>query len=93
MNKEKKDLEKFKELMQEVAKLNERDREKVSIYAQGVMAAASTSKEKSAQEVVKSEEMEELKKIWEEAQDRTYPPAEGGALSHGCVVLPHFIYF
>lgn len=46
--KEKKDLTKFKELMQEVAKLNERDREKVSIYAQGVMAAASTSKEKSA---------------------------------------------
>ena len=48
MNKEKKDLAKFEELMQEVAKLNERDREKVSIYAQGVMAAASTSKEKSA---------------------------------------------
>lgn len=46
--KEKKDLTKFKELMQEVAKLNEQDREKVSIYAQGVMAAASTSKEKSA---------------------------------------------
>ena len=46
--KEKKDLVKFEELMQEVAKLNERDREKVSIYAQGVMAAASTSKEKSA---------------------------------------------
>lgn len=45
MNKEKKDLEKFKELMQEVAKLNERDREKVSIYAQGIMAAR---KEKSA---------------------------------------------
>lgn len=46
MNKEKKDLAKFKELMQEVAKLNERDREKVSIYAQGIMAA--TRKEKSA---------------------------------------------
>ena len=44
--KEKKDLTKFEELMQEVAKLNEQDREKVSIYAQGVMAAA--RKEKSA---------------------------------------------